>query len=404
MAAASLKVLLLISLTFPKPTGAMSEEDKKDLVAAHNKYRSEVPDASNMLRMKWDTDLEEIAVKYTRECIWEHNNDRGETGENLYVATSPPSPEKAVEEWYLEVADYTYETMHCTPQKMCGHYTQVVWANSDKVGCASHFCDELQGLDYKNLSILVCNYLPQGNVIGQKPYKKGTPCKECPTGTKCIEKLCASELEPEPEPKPEAEPEPETDPQSQLKPEPGTVPASKPEPETVPKLESGTMPDPESKPEPETVPKLESGTMPDPESKPEPETVPKLESGTMLDPESKPEPETVPESKPEPETVPESKPEPETVPESKPEPETVPESKPEPKTVPKSETGTVPEPESKLEPGTVPKPDPETKITQQQGSTTKDAPQSEADTHGGNSALCSSITLKLIMLLVLYSV
>ena len=39
-------------------------------------------------------------------------------------------------------------------------------------------------------SILICNYGPAGNYIGQKPYKSGTTCSQCEEGTTCVNKLC----------------------------------------------------------------------------------------------------------------------------------------------------------------------------------------------------------------------
>ncbi|XP_048467797.1 peptidase inhibitor 16-like [Rhincodon typus] len=194
MTAGTLRLLavLLISLPFPKSSNSLNKTEKKELVDAHNKFRSSASDASNMLAMKWDTHLEKIAKKYANKCLWKHNTNRGNVGENLFATNGPLDPATGVEDWYLEIFDYTYENMSCTPGKMCGHYTQVVWATTDKVGCASQFCDHLQGLDNKNLSILVCNYAPPGNVVGSTPFKKGIPCSECPAGFQCVNKLCAS--------------------------------------------------------------------------------------------------------------------------------------------------------------------------------------------------------------------
>ncbi|XP_072133859.1 uncharacterized protein [Mobula birostris] len=317
----SLKALLLLSLMFSERTLALSEAEKKDLVNAHNEYRSQVMDASYMLRMKWDNDLEELALTHAKECIWEHNKNRGQTGENLYSVTGTVDLKLAVEKWYLEAADYTYDTMECTPLKMCGHYTQVVWADSDKVGCASHFCDVLQGLTDNNLSILVCNYSPPGNVLGQNPYKKGTPCSKCPDGFKCIDNLCTSEQDldsgPETPPEPSPIPKAEEKPELEVKPEPSLEPEAKPEPSL----------EPEAKPEPSLEPEAKPEPSPEPEAKPE----------SNLEPEAKPKPSLEPEAKPEPSLEPEAKPESNLEPEAKPKPSLEPEAKPEPKVEPGAE-------------------------------------------------------------------
>ena len=73
-----------------------------------------------------------------------------------------------------------------------GHYTQVVWADTYKVGCG--FSQYKQN-DF-NMGLYVCNYGPGGNVIGAPLYKVGTACSDCPEGTTCsttFKGLCAGE-------------------------------------------------------------------------------------------------------------------------------------------------------------------------------------------------------------------
>ncbi|PKI53176.1 hypothetical protein CRG98_026437 [Punica granatum] len=47
--------------------------------------------------------------------------------------------------------------------KVCGHYTQVVWRNSVRLGCAKIRC-------ITGGTFIGCNYDPPGNFIGQQPY------------------------------------------------------------------------------------------------------------------------------------------------------------------------------------------------------------------------------------------
>lgn len=67
----------------------------------------------------------------------------------------------AVQFWLYERLDYDYNENECI--KMCGHYSQIVWANSERVGCGRALCSN--GWGY----IIVCNYDPPGNVVSQKP-------------------------------------------------------------------------------------------------------------------------------------------------------------------------------------------------------------------------------------------
>lgn len=69
----------------------------------------------------------------------------------------------AVAMWVNEKVDYNYNSNTCATNKVCGHYTQVVWRKSVRLGCAKVRC--------RNGGTLIsCNYDPRGNYVGQKPY------------------------------------------------------------------------------------------------------------------------------------------------------------------------------------------------------------------------------------------
>uniref|UniRef100_A0A286XJL8 SCP domain-containing protein n=1 Tax=Cavia porcellus TaxID=10141 RepID=A0A286XJL8_CAVPO len=172
----------------------------------HNQLRGQVsPPASNMEHMTWDEELERSAAAWARECIWEHGPTSllVSIGQNLAVHWGRyRSPGFHVQSWYDEVKDYTYPYPHeCNPWcpercsgAMCTHYTQIVWATTNKVGCAVHTCPQIDvwGEIWKNAVYLVCNYSPKGNWIGEAPYKSGRPCSECPPsyGGGCRNNLC----------------------------------------------------------------------------------------------------------------------------------------------------------------------------------------------------------------------
>jgi len=67
--------------------------------------------------------------------------------------------------WAAEQVHYHYDSNTCDPGATCGHYTQVVWRATQKLGCALGRCP---GLAFP--STIVCDYGPGGNVNGQKPY------------------------------------------------------------------------------------------------------------------------------------------------------------------------------------------------------------------------------------------
>merc|ERR1712115_357808 len=81
-------------------------------------------------------------------------------------------------------------------EKGGGHCTQVVWQNSDKVGCGYVDCR-----DEEEMWMLTCNYLPTGNFNGKDKCIPGEPCSNCPDSHPfCNDGLCAkAEAEPEEE-------------------------------------------------------------------------------------------------------------------------------------------------------------------------------------------------------------
>lgn len=139
----------------------------KGFTEAHNKYRREtgVPD------LEWDTKLAAYAqewadhLKSANGCNMKHRPRSGKYtqkhGENLAWASGKEmEPSEVVDDWYSEIKDYNYSKNSCSG--VCGHYTQVVWKNSRKLGCAMAKCQDSE--------IWVCNYDPPGNYNGEKPY------------------------------------------------------------------------------------------------------------------------------------------------------------------------------------------------------------------------------------------
>lgn len=72
---------------------------------------------------------------------------------------------------------------------MTGHFTQIVWKATEKVGCALVFCDTLTQTIVKkkkkltkemgkNAGYLACQYSPAGNVISRVPGEEAMYYKE----------------------------------------------------------------------------------------------------------------------------------------------------------------------------------------------------------------------------------
>lgn len=140
---------------------------------AHNEVRAMV----GVGPMTWNEDLAATAQAWAESCVdndapaglIDHNDDRSVghpyyVGENVYGSSGNATGVAAVNSWASEGADYDYNTNSCAPGRVCGHYTQIVWATSVELGCGIASCP---GLTYSNG--VVCNYGPGGN-SGGPPY------------------------------------------------------------------------------------------------------------------------------------------------------------------------------------------------------------------------------------------
>jgi len=68
-----------------------------------------------------------------------------------------------VDDWGSEQANYDIPSLTCAPGAVCGHFTQLVWSKTARVGCGK--ATGADGNDY-----WVCNYDPQGNMQGESPF------------------------------------------------------------------------------------------------------------------------------------------------------------------------------------------------------------------------------------------
>lgn len=50
---------------------------------------------------RWDPSLKVIAEGYAAKCVWNHNPDLEDTGENLYAGTGSLDLREALEKWFL---------------------------------------------------------------------------------------------------------------------------------------------------------------------------------------------------------------------------------------------------------------------------------------------------------------
>lgn len=134
--------------------------DPTAMVNAHNHWRESV----HVPPLTWSNDLASVAQQWADHLIQTNSygpRQKRQFGENSFeVQNGRADAKQVVDAWAGERTAYDAASNTCRAR--CGHYTQVVWRDTTKVGCGM-----AQG---KGREVWVCNYDPPGNVIGEKPF------------------------------------------------------------------------------------------------------------------------------------------------------------------------------------------------------------------------------------------
>ena len=195
------------SQDFAATTGdTFTDAQKAMWVTKHNEFRRDmsvtVVNASNMLELKWNEELAQSALLHAKLCTLEHGDS---TGQNIYsYKGKDQSPDETINKaFYLWGPDEmkngvtqqlknekksnkkkygTKESRINQPGGLIAHATQMLWAQSHKIGCAQSTC-----------GYVVCEYLPAGNIKSQPLFHSdGQSCSDCPlTHPHCKDGLCS---------------------------------------------------------------------------------------------------------------------------------------------------------------------------------------------------------------------
>jgi pathogenesis-related protein 1 len=157
--------------------GVGEPADLMGITLYHNQVRALVQTATPLPALQWDPSLAANAAAWAAMCknddgspaIMDHSTSQFRSmgqpyyvGENIFASSGNATAMGAVNSWASEKSNYNYDSNTCNGT--CGHYTQIVWRATLKLGCAKQNCPNIQFP-----STILCNYGPGGN-NGGKPY------------------------------------------------------------------------------------------------------------------------------------------------------------------------------------------------------------------------------------------
>lgn len=156
-------VLCGLQLAYGQEVVTIDSKMQQAILDEHNKERALL----GIQNLVWDKDLASYAQEWALHLAEEDNDiyhrEMDEFGENIsWMSNSEENLARGVSMWNEEKKYFKYKPIGNDWAKS-GHYTQVIWKNTKKVGCGC-----AQGAS--GATFFVCNYDPHGNFIGQKPY------------------------------------------------------------------------------------------------------------------------------------------------------------------------------------------------------------------------------------------
>ncbi len=172
-----MRKLLLACFLLPSVSTYALEFNTEEMLATHNHWRKlvDVPALNYSPELAASSQQWAEHLKQSNRCRMKHSQPDSKYGENLYWASAIKwsdgkrelqhvAAKNVVDSWASERSNYDYKLNNCTPGKMCGHYTQIVWRSTTLVGCGAAICEDTKE------QVWVCRYQAPGNWIGERPY------------------------------------------------------------------------------------------------------------------------------------------------------------------------------------------------------------------------------------------
>src|SRR5215212_4534056 len=145
-------------------TGNMNADWANSILAVHNSERAAV----GVPPLVWSDSLAASAQAWAEHLATMKEMVHSGPGENIagFNWEDGPTAPYGTSLWVAEKQNWRGGVLTAENWYPTGHYTQMVWSNTQEVGCGA----APPGAGGPTWSTLVCQYNPPGNYIGQAPY------------------------------------------------------------------------------------------------------------------------------------------------------------------------------------------------------------------------------------------
>ncbi|KAI9726510.1 MAG: hypothetical protein M1828_001332 [Chrysothrix sp. TS-e1954] len=151
---------------------------QKTVLRHHNVHRSN----HSAHDVSWGPNMMHDAKKLAHTCHWGHNNDigGGGYGQNIEAGSSPSQIGASITEAFYNGEEPKYHwygdaNPNFATFEAYGHFTQLVWKDTKRVGCWTASCPKGVSGAPGTYWLTICNYWPQGNMGGEYGHNVGRP-------------------------------------------------------------------------------------------------------------------------------------------------------------------------------------------------------------------------------------
>ncbi|GAB7365012.1 hypothetical protein MBLNU230_g5794t1 [Neophaeotheca triangularis] len=139
--------------------------------------------------LEWDSELADCAAEIASSCVYAHNVEArgGGYGQNIAAGVEAGNVSAVITDLFyngevnLFEGLYNQDNPDMSNFEEWGHFSQIVWKGTTKLGCATHDCSG-QGLANVGSTVspyfTVCNYKSPGNYAGEYADNVGEPLEK----------------------------------------------------------------------------------------------------------------------------------------------------------------------------------------------------------------------------------